>query len=80
MSLTDASTTLFFSLSQKDRSRIERNTFDLCGITVIGEIFNFLGGLSLISSHTTVRAWLVCTFSAASSAKCAMASGVSADW
>ncbi len=80
VSLTDASTPPFFSLSQKDNSRIKQNAFDLCGIAAIGEISNSLGGLSLILSHATMRAWLVCTFSATSSAKCAMASGMSADW
>ncbi len=80
VSLPDASTPPFFSLGRKDKSRIEQNAFDLCGIATIGEIFNSLGGLSLISSHGTMRARLVRTFSAASSAKCEMASGMSADW
>ncbi len=68
-----------FSRSRKERSRIDRYAFDLCGIAVMGEIISSVGGLLLILSHSTTRACLVRTFSLISSAKCSIASGVNAN-
>ncbi len=79
VSLTDADIPPFVSQSWKERSSIERNAFDLCGMADIGDIFSCSGGLSLMSPHSTIRACLVLTFSAASSAKCTSASGDNAD-
>ncbi len=58
---------------------MDKNAFDLGRIATIGEIFSSLGGLSLMSSQLTMRAWPNCTFSAASSVKWGMASGESVD-
>jgi hypothetical protein len=66
--------------NRNDRLRIDQYAFDLCGITAIGKICSCGGGLSFISSHATIQAWLVFTFSNASAAKCSMAPGVNADW
>jgi hypothetical protein len=80
VSLTDASTPPFFSLSRKDKSRIEQNAFDLCGIAVIREIFNSLGGLSLILSRARCGLGYYALSQLPLQQKCVMASGVSADW
>ena len=58
---------------------MEQIAFDLCGITAIGDIFSCFGGLSLMSSHRTIRACLVLTNSSAFSEKCASAFGDNAD-
>ncbi len=65
---------------RKERSRIDRNTFDLWGIAAIGDTLSWEGGLSLMSSQRTSFAWPTLTFSALSSAKCARASGEREDW
>jgi hypothetical protein len=67
------------SRNRNDRSRIDRKAFDLCGIAAIGDILSLCGGLSFILSHTKRRACFVQIFSVISSAKCASASGESAD-
>jgi hypothetical protein len=58
---------------------MERKAFDLCGIAAIGDIFSSFGGLSLMVSQSTNLAWFVRTFLSASAAKCAIASGDSAE-
>ncbi len=80
VSFTAASTTSFLRHSQNDNSKMEQNTFDLCGIAAMGEIFSSLGGSCYIESHGTSRACFVLIFLAVSAAKCLMASGDKADW
>ena len=43
-------------LSAKERSRMVRNRRDLCGTMATGLIFNFFGGLCLMSFHLTTFA------------------------
>jgi hypothetical protein len=79
VSLTEVRTPLLARRSQKDKSKIERYAFNLCGMAAIGEIFSWHGGSSFMSSHDTICACPMLTLSAASAAKCAMASGDRAD-
>jgi hypothetical protein len=58
---------------------MDRNAFDLCGIAANGKIFSSLGGLSLMLSQLTIRAWPNHTFPAASSVKWERASGDNSD-
>ncbi len=67
------------SRSKKDRSNIDRNAFNLCGIAAIGETFICIGGLLFILSHSTIVACPMATFLAASCLKCSSASTNSAD-
>ena len=77
--LTDARTPPFCSRRRKDKSRIDQNSFDLCGIAAIGDILSSGGGLSFILSQSTRRACFVCTFSSASALKCFIAAGERAE-
>jgi hypothetical protein len=56
VSFTAALTPLFSKRKRKDRSRIERYAFDLCGIAAMGESFSCGGGLSFMSFHATIWA------------------------
>ena len=56
VSLTATKTPPFFSRRQKERSKINLDALDLCGMAAIGDIFNCGGGLSLMSSQGTRRA------------------------
>jgi hypothetical protein len=67
------------SLSQKDRSSIDQNAFDLCGIAAMGDIFSS-GGVSLMVSYLITRAWSILIFSLVSSAKYWIASLDGANW
>ena len=42
--------------SVNDRSRIQRNGFDLCGIMATGDTFSFVGMSFFISPQRTTRA------------------------
>ena len=59
---------------------MDRKPRDLCGMAAMGNIFSWLGGLSLIESHSTIRDWPALTFLMASAAKCSNASLERADW
>ncbi len=76
---TDAQTLPFLRYRRRDESKIDQRSFELCRIAAIGNIFSSFGGLSLMESHCTRRAWFFCTFSVALAAKCAIASGESAE-
>jgi hypothetical protein len=79
VSLTAANTPPFFRRKRKERSKIDRNALDLWGMAAIGDILSCGGGLSLIASQGTRRAWFVRSFSCISSVKCWIALGVVAD-
>ena len=79
VSLTNAKREPSCSRKANDRSKIDRNALDLCGMATMGEIFNCGGGLSLMSSYKTILACPDATFSLHSSAKCSNASVDSAD-
>jgi hypothetical protein len=78
VSFTDEQTPPFARRNRNDKSKIEQNSFDMCGIAAIGDTLSSVGGPSLIESHSTNRACFVRTFSLASTAKCLIASGESA--
>ena len=69
VSLTNNKIPPFLSRNPKDRSRMDRKPRDLCGMAVMGDIFSWLGGLSLMESHSTIQDWPELTFSMASVAK-----------
>ncbi len=77
--LTEGSLEPSESRSVKDRSKIERNAFDLWGMAAIGEILSCGGGLSLMSSHLMSTACPAATFAILLSRKCSIASGKSED-
>jgi hypothetical protein len=77
-SFTDGRVVPSRSRSEKDRSNINRNAFNLYGIAVIGETLICVGWLSFISSHSTIVACPMATFLAASCLKCLCASTDSA--
>jgi hypothetical protein len=60
--------------SKNNRSRLDLNAFDLCGIAAIGNTFICGGGSCLIVSQLTIVAWPVATFLCASAWKCSSAS------
>ena len=78
-SLTDGITVPSSNRTGKDKSKIALNFRDLWGIIASGDIFNSGGGLCLMSSHATIRACPLATFSATSARSCSMASGCKAD-
>ncbi len=63
----------------KERSKLDLNAFDLCGIAAIGKILTCDGGESFISSHFTRMACPTATFAIASRQKCLFASGNNAE-
>jgi hypothetical protein len=69
VSFTASRNPLLWSLSQNDRSSMDQNAFDLCGIAAMGDIFSSGGGLSLMVTHSITHAWFVLIFSLISSAK-----------
>jgi hypothetical protein len=78
--LTDGCKDPSDSHSVNDRSRIDLNSFNLCGIAAIGKILSCGGEAFLISSHFTKIACTASTFSIALSQKCSIASGNNANW
>lgn len=78
-SFTEGTVDPSVSLTGKDRSKIARNLRDLWGIIANGDIFNSIGGLCLMSSHITIRACPLATFSATSAFSCSIASGTNAE-
>ena len=79
VSFTECKIPPFFKRRLKDRSKMERNPLNLCGIAAIGEIFSWLGGLCFIESHSTIFACPSLTFLIDSVAKCSSASSDNAD-
>jgi hypothetical protein len=59
---------------------MDQNALDLCGIAVIGKIFSWGSGFSLMSSQNTSLAWPALTFSMLTLVKWASASGDRDDW
>jgi hypothetical protein len=77
--LTECKMPPFFKRRLKDRSKIERNPLNLCGIAAMGEILSWPGGLSFTESYSTILHWPAVIFLTASTAKWSSASSDSAD-